>query len=88
MVWISLVLIQLSSNTTYIFFRRLGLPESQSLQLFRPDLPFSSLPVTSTVSGNDVDGGDTSLLGVAALPPRVAGELGAPTSDILNMNGN
>ena len=36
--------------------RRLGLPDSQSLHLLRPDLPFSTLPITSSRNGSDREG--------------------------------
>lgn len=63
--------------------RRLGLPESQSLHLLRPDLPFSTLPVASTLNGTERAGSDHSTL--STVPPRLTGELGAPVSDL---NGN
>jgi hypothetical protein len=68
-------------------YRRLGLPESQSLQLLRPDLPFATLPVTSTVNGTEREGLDNSMLGLSTLPPRLAGELGPPVSDVNSLNG-
>ena len=65
--------------------RRLGLPDSQSLHLLRPDLPFSTLPITS--SGNDREGPDGA--GIPIIPSRHgAGEIGSHGSDVGNMIGN
>ena len=70
--------------STYLY-RRLGLPDSQSLHLLRQDLPFSTLPITS--SGNDREGTDGA--GIPIIPSRHgAGEIGSHGSDVGNMNGN
>ena len=66
-------------------FRRLGLPDSQSLHLLRPDLPFSTLPITS--SGSDREGTDGT--GMPIIPSRHgAVEIGSHGSDVGNVNGN
>ena len=67
--------------------RRLGLPDSHSLHLLRPDLPFSTLPIPASVNGPEREGGEGSNMMVSTLNPRVVGELGAPVLDISNING-
>ena len=67
--------------------RRLGLPDSQSLHLLRPDLPFSTLPITSSGSGTEREGTDSS--GIPSIPPRHGvGEMGSQVADVVNINGN
>ena len=67
--------------------RRLGLPDSHSLHLLRPDLPFSTLPIPSSGNGPEREGGEGSSMTVSTVNPRVVGELGAPVLDISHVNG-
>ena len=67
--------------------RRLGLPDSHSLHLLRPDLPFSTLPIPASVNGPEREGGEGSSMMLSTSNPRVVGELGAPVLDISNING-
>ena len=60
----------------------LGLSESQSLQLFRPDLPFSSMPTaTGVANGMELERVDANSSNIVALPSRHTGELPSAVSE-------